>query len=157
MGEVLGKEEEAQKLLSDFNEKITAAKKLLEEKEITSKTFSLMEGGNGSVWVFGDKWGRGGDLLYSHLGLKAPDIIQEEIIGKDQYRDVSMEVIGDYAGDYIIYSGELGDLEGNPVWESLPAVKSGNVIYIDYALFFNIDIFSTDVQLNYIMNQFAER
>lgn len=157
LGEVLSKEAEAQKLLSDFNEKVVAAKKLLEETEITSKTFSLMEGGNGSVWVFGDKWGRGGDLLYSHLGLKAPKVIQEEIIGKDQYRDVSMEVIGDYAGDYIIYSGELGDLEGNPVWESLPAVTSGNIIFIDYDLFYNIDIFSTNVQLDYIMDQLADR
>lgn len=157
LGEVLGKEEEAKQLLSDFNEKLDAAKEALREKDIMTKTFSLMEGGNGSIWVFGDKWGRGGDLLYSHLGLQAPEIIEKEIIGKDQYRDISLEVVDQYAGDYIIYSGELGDLKGNPVWESLPAVKSGNVIYIDYALFFNIDIFSTNVQLDFIMDQFADR
>lgn len=85
--------------------------------------------------------------------MNAPQVIEDEIIGKDQYRDLSLEAIGDYAGDYIILSGELGDLADSPVWNSIPAVKAGNVIPIDFTLFFDIDIYSSDVQLDYIMGQ----
>lgn len=47
------------------------------------KTFSIFEGNdNGGAWAYGDKWGRGGDLIYSHMEFKAPEIIQNEIIGK---------------------------------------------------------------------------
>lgn len=157
LGQILNKEEEAKKVLSDFKEKIENAKKELEEKEIKDQTFSIFEAdGNGGVWVYGDKWGRGGDLLYSQLGLNAPQIIKDEIIGKDQYRQVSMESIGDYAGDYIVFSGELGDLSDNPVWNSIPAVKEGKVIPIDYTLFYDIDIYSSNVQLDYIMEKLKD-
>ncbi|WP_099204495.1 AraC family transcriptional regulator [Scatolibacter rhodanostii] len=153
LGEILNKEDEAKKLLADFNEKITSSKKQLEEKGILSKTFSIFESSsNGSIWVFGDKWGRGGDLVYSHLGLSAPKVIEDEIIAADQYRELSMEVVGDYAGDYIIFSGELGDLETNPVWNSIPAVEAGHIIPIDFTLFYDIDIYSSNVQLDYLMD-----
>lgn len=154
LGEVLGKEKEAKQVLSDFKAKIEDANKELESKDIASKTFSIFEySDNGGVWVYGDKWGRGGDLLYSHLGVKAPQIIQDEIIGKDQYRDVSLEAIKDYAGDYIVFSGDISELSDNPVWNSIPAVKAGNIIPIDFTLFYDIDIYSSNVQLDYIMEQ----
>jgi iron complex transport system substrate-binding protein len=157
LGEVLNKKEEASKVLFDFKEKITDAKEQLVSKEIMNKKFSIFEGSqNGGIWVYGDKWGRGGDLIYSQLGLKAPDVIKSEIIGKDQYREVSLEAIKDYAGDYIIFSGEIGELENNPVWKSIPAVKAGHVIPIDFALFFDIDIYSSGVQLDYIMDKLLE-
>lgn len=156
-GEVLGKEEEAKTLLSDFKEKLESAKAEMETMGIADSTFSIFEASSdGSVWVYGDKWGRGGDILYSQLGLKAPDVIQSEIIGKDQYRDVSLEAINDYAGDYIVFSGELGDLADSPVWNSIPAVKEGNIIPIDFTLFYDIDIYSSNVQLDYLMDQLEE-
>lgn len=154
LGEILNKEAEAAEALSSFTAKIENAKNKLASTGIALQTFSVFEySSNGGVWVYGDKWGRGGDLLYSHLGLMAPTVIQDEIIGKDQYRELSMEVVGDYAGDYIIFSGELGELENSAVWNALPAVKNGNIIRIDYDLFYNIDIYSSEVQLDYIMSQ----
>jgi len=153
MGDVLNKQEEAKTILTEFNEKLKDAKVILTEKNIMNKTFSVIEGdGNGGIWVFGDKWGRGGDLLYSHLGFQAPEIVEKDIISGEQYRDVSMEVIGEYIGDYIIIAEGLEDLEGNKIWESLPAVKAGNVIPIDFTLFYDIDIYSTSIQLDYLMD-----
>lgn len=68
LGELLGKEDKAAEIISNFNTKIENAKKELESKDIYSKTFSIFEASDGGgVWVYGDKWGRGGDLLYSHL------------------------------------------------------------------------------------------
>ncbi|RKD30652.1 ABC transporter substrate-binding protein [Lacrimispora algidixylanolytica] len=158
LGEILNKEEEAKKALVDFKEKIAKAKETLNQKGIDSQTFSIFDSGSsGSIWVYGDKWGRGGDLLYSQLGLKAPDIIQKEIIAKEQYRELSMESVQDYAGDYIIFSGELGNLADNPVWNSIPAVKAGHVIQIDHNLFYDIDLYSSEVQLNYLMKALIDK
>lgn len=157
LGEILGKEEEAKAILSEFKTKIENAKTEMETMGIGDSTFSIFEGSdNGGVWVYGDKWGRGGDILYSHLGLQAPQVIEDEIIGKDQYRDVSLEAINDYAGDFIVFSGELGDLSENPVWNSIPAVKDGKIIPIDFTLFYDIDIYSSNVQLDYLMEQLRE-
>ncbi|MDR1547445.1 MAG: ABC transporter substrate-binding protein [Hungatella sp.] len=152
LGEVLNRQEEAEKALKNFEHKLKEAKEELAEKQIMDKTVSIFgTEANGSIWVFGDKWGRGGDLIYSHLGFKAPEIVQNEIIAKDQYRDVSMEVIQDYAGDYLILSGDTEELNGNTIWESLPAVKNGRTIPIDFTLFYDIDIYSSSVQLDYLL------
>lgn len=153
MGDVLNKQEKADTVLDEFHQKLEGAKAALREKNVLDKTFSVIESdGNGGIWVFGDKWGRGGDLLYSHLGLQAPEIVEKEIIAAEQYRDVSMEVISDYIGDYIIIARGLEELEGNTIWESLPVVKEGNVIPIDFTLFYDIDIYSSNVQLDYLLD-----
>ena len=55
------------------------------------------------------------------IRFKALDVIQNEIIAKDQYREISLESVKDYAGDYIIFEGEVGKLENNSVWQSIPA------------------------------------
>ncbi|WP_099469588.1 ABC transporter substrate-binding protein [Konateibacter massiliensis] len=156
LGEILGKEEEAKAALSDFEGKINNAKAEMETMGIADSTFSIFEASENGIWVYGDKWGRGGDILYSHLKLNAPEVIQSEIIGKDQYRDVSLEAINDYAGDFIVFSGNLGDLEDNPVWNSIPAVKDGKIIPIDFTLFYDIDIYSSNVQLDYLMEKLKE-
>ncbi len=153
MGDVLNRQEKANAVLDQFHQKLEEAKASLRDKNVLDKTFSVIESdGNGSIWVYGDKWGRGGDLLYSQLKLQAPEIIEKEIIAGEQYRDVSMEVISDYIGDYIIIARGLEELEGNTIWESLPAVKAGNVIPIDFTLFYDIDIYSSNVQLDYLLN-----
>lgn len=153
LGEVLNRQAEAEKAINNFNQKIEDAKTALTDKNILNKTISIFEqDSDGSIWVYGDKWGRGGDLIYSHLGFKAPDIVANEIIAKEQHRNISMEVIQDYAGDYLILSGETDKLKGNTIWESLPAVKNGNTIPIDFTLFYDIDIYSTNVQLDYLLD-----
>lgn len=153
LGDVLNRQAEAEKAINNFNQKIEDAKAALAEKNILNKTVSIFEQDtDGSIWVYGDKWGRGGDLIYSHLGFKAPDIVANEIIAKEQHRNISMEVIRDYSGDYLILSGETNKLKGNTIWESLPAVKNGNTISIDFTLFYDIDIYSTCVQLDYLLD-----
>jgi len=152
MGDVLNKQEEAALTLKEFNIKLESARAALAGKNILEKTFSVIEGdGNSGIWVYGDKYGRGGDLLYNSLGFHAPEIVEKEIIAGEQYREVSMEVIGDYIGDYIIIAWGLNELDGNKIWESLPAVKKGNVISVDFNLFFYNDIYSSNVQLDYLM------
>ena len=151
MGDALNRQEEAESALKEFSQRLEEVKATLAETKIMEKTFSVIDGdGNGGVFIYGDKYGRGADLLYNHLGLHAPEIVEREIIQGEQYREVSMEVIDDYIGDYIIIAWGLEELEGNKIWESLPAVKDGNVIPVDFNLFFYNDIYSSNVQLDYL-------
>lgn len=153
IGDVLNKQEEAELVLKEFNLKLEEARAALAGKNILEKTFSVIESdGNRAIWVYGDKYGHGGELLYSSLGFRAPEIVEKEIIAGEQYKEVSLEVISEYIGDYIIIAWGLNGLEGNKIWESLPAVKNGNVIPVDFNLFFYNDIYSSNVQLDYLMD-----
>ncbi|MBB6623790.1 ABC transporter substrate-binding protein [Clostridium gasigenes] len=157
LGQVVNKEEEAKKLIKDFNYKLADAKKKLDKTGILNKKVSIFEGADesGSIYVYGDKWGRGGDLIYNKLGFKAPDVIQNEIINGEQYRDISLEVLPEYSGDYIIFASDIpNSLKGNSVWENIPAVKENHIITIDEKLFYYMDIYSANVQLDYFVEKF---
>lgn len=157
LGKVVNKEEEAKKLIKDFNYKLADAKKQLDKIDILNKKVSIFEGADesGSIYVYGDKWGRGGDLIYNKLGFKAPDVIQNEIINGEQYRDISLEVLPEYSGDYIIFANEIpNSLKGNSVWENIPEVKENHIIPIDEKLFYYMDIYSANVQLDCFVKKF---
>ncbi|MCS4471563.1 hypothetical protein JQ038_01055 [Clostridium botulinum] len=42
------------------------------------KSFTLLEQGTKEIMVFGNKWGRGGEIFYDYLGLKAPNVIKKK-------------------------------------------------------------------------------
>jgi len=154
IGDAVGRQEEAKKLLNDFDKKIEESKQKLEKAGIMDKTFTLLENNSGKVWVFGNKWGRGGEVFYDYLDLKAPDIIEKEIIDGDQYRELSLEALPEYCGDYVINStwGGKDTLSNNDVWNNTTAVKEGRVIKTSAELYFYVDIYSMDVQLDKFVN-----
>ncbi|MEW9096028.1 MAG: ABC transporter substrate-binding protein [Clostridiaceae bacterium] len=159
IAEAVGKKEEAKKVLEDFNNKIEISKEKLRKAGIMDKTFTLIEQDTKQITVFGNGWGRGGEILYDYLDLKAPDVIEKEIINGEQCKDVSLEVFPEYSGDYIMqavwdYGGDK--LKDNNLWMNLPAVKEGKVIKTDWNLFFYMDLYSMDKQLDYIVNAILE-
>jgi iron complex transport system substrate-binding protein len=150
IGEAVGKQEEAKKILDDFNKKIEVSKDKLKKAGVMDKSFTLVENNSGKVWVFGNKWGRGGEVFYDYLDLKAPDVIEKEVINGDQYREISLEALPEYCGDYIINSGwdEQDSLNNNEVWNNITAVKEGRVIKTSAELYYYMDIYSMNVQLD---------
>ncbi|APQ95290.1 ABC transporter substrate-binding protein [Clostridium botulinum] len=155
IAEAVGKQEEAKKVINNFKNKVETSKKKLEVAGVMDKTFTLIEQDTKQITVFGNNWGRGGEILYDYLGLKAPDVIKKEIINGEQYKDVSLEAFPEYSGDYIIqavwnYGGD--NLKDNNLWRNLPAVKENRVIKTDWNLFFYKDLYSMDKQLDYLVN-----
>lgn len=148
VGDVLNKQEEAKQILTDFHKKVEESKTALKQAGIMNKTISIFSPSDSGFLVYGDRWGYGGGVLYSELGFRAPEIVEKEIIGGDQWRDVSLEVLNEYAGDYIIFLGDLTSLKNNSVWESIPAVKEGRVIQFEFNSFIDSDITSSFVQLS---------
>jgi iron complex transport system substrate-binding protein len=149
VGKVIGKEAEAKKALSDFESQAEAYKAQLIKAGIENKTITVMEG----TYLFGDKYGRGADIVYNYLGFRAPDKLQEVFSRGDMYLEVSMEVLPQYCGDYILSSVWDGseDLSQNAVWNSIPAVKDGHVIKIDFSDYFSRDLYTSGKQMKMLV------
>ncbi|KPN97707.1 ABC transporter substrate-binding protein [Lysinibacillus sp. ZYM-1] len=159
IGEVLGKEKEAKELLANFYAKVEDSQEKLKEAGILDKTVSIMEGGKGKMSVVTSyTFGRGSQALYEYLGMKAPDIIQQKMEDKantQEAMDVSLEVLTEYAGDYVFRSSYEGmvDLTDHPVWSSIPAIKEGRLIEIDFGFCYYNDIYSLTKQLDFIVER----
>jgi len=151
IGEAVGKQKEAKKVIDNFKQKVKDSKEKLNKAGVMDKTFTLLESDSGkTLMIFGNKYGRGGEIFYDYLDLKAPDIIEKEIIDADQYRQLSLEALPEYCGDYIINSGwdEQDSLNNNEVWNNITAVKEGRVIKTSAELYYYMDIYSMNAQLD---------
>lgn len=138
-GEILGKQREAQQWKENFDRKAASYKEQLASVIAKGETVSIIEVWAQGTFVYGNNWGRGGFSLYNALGLSAPEIVENEILNKEQYRQISLEVLPDYAGDYIfltVYEADGGDkaaqeIKESPIWQSLPAFKNNRIIELD--------------------------
>ncbi|SIR24264.1 ABC transporter substrate-binding protein [Paenibacillus macquariensis] len=128
-GELLDKEEEAKTWLLQYDQRIAEAKAKVDIAIATDASFSIMEDGGKSTWVYGDNFGRGGQPIYQALGRKPPSVVASEIMEK-QWAELSEEMIEKYAGDYIIMTSNertIEDFQKDPIWGSVPAVKNGHI------------------------------
>ncbi|MFF2886260.1 ABC transporter substrate-binding protein [Paenibacillus sp. NPDC057967] len=158
LGEIFGKEDQAKGLMDNLYEKVELSKQKLQQAGILDKTVTIMESNKGSMAVMvGMGYGRGSQIIYQYLGLKAPEIVQQEIDNSKNdatSMDVSYEVLPQYAGDYVFRSAFEGmaDLSDNPIWNNIPAVKEGRLIDMSFGLFFYNDIFSLEKQLDFVVD-----
>lgn len=131
LGELTGRQERAKEILAAYRQDLAGAKNRLPESVRDKKVVAIrIRVGNIFVYptnVFFN------DILYQELGLAAPEAIKsvkaQEII--------SMEKFSEIDPDYIFLQYEvsespsnpkaLEDLQQNPVWQRLKAVKNGRV------------------------------
>lgn len=163
LGEVLGKEEEAKKQVTTFEEKLVKAKDSFAKDEFKGKTFSIFEDwGSASYGVYYETGSRGGTLLYDHIGLKYPDKLKELIEKSGETREgLSYEVAADYFGDYVIWFLQPGkkdsEFEKTKIWPTIPAVKDGHILTVPgdlNGLFYYSDVSSLTHQLDYFVEHF---
>lgn len=154
-GEVFGVPEKAEMVMSDFEKKAEESKKQLSEKGLADKNVILLENQTkGILRSFGDDYGRGGEIIYQYLGLKAPERIQKEVMDQEgvDFIDISYETLKDYVGDYIFSDQRISELKGVEVWESLPAVREGRLVQNSSGMFWFSDITSMNAQMDFIMD-----
>lgn len=154
-GQITGKEEKAQELISAFTQKVAESKKKLTEAQKLSKTVILLENQQaGSLRAFGNDYGRGGELIYNELGFRAPERMMTEVINKKgvSFIDISYEVLGEYSADYIFSDEKIKELADNQVFQSLSAVKEGRLIETNSGMFWFSDIMSMNAQLDFIVD-----
>ncbi|MBM7642408.1 ABC transporter substrate-binding protein [Streptococcus loxodontisalivarius] len=153
LGKVFGKEDEAEEWLSNWKDKVADAKEELSSILPTSTTFTVMDLYDKNIYLYGNNWGRGGELIYDALGYSAPAKVQSDVFPTG-YFGVSQEAIADYVGDYALLNVNdstkeaAASLTESDVWKNMTAVKEGHIIESDYNLFYFSDPMSLDKQLD---------
>lgn len=133
-GELLGVSDKAEAWLAQYDERIAAAKSKVDAAIGETASFSILERSEKAIWVYGDNFGRGGQPVYQALGRKPKAEVADELMEK-QWMELSLEVLPQYAGDYLVVTvGSSSDwllenFQSDPVWGSLDAVKN-NRIYV---------------------------
>ncbi|MFC3745537.1 ABC transporter substrate-binding protein [Paenibacillus sp. GCM10012306] len=153
LGALLGKEDAANQALADYDKKLSDAKKQLGDT-LTDKTAILLQGGDEKGYnLFGPGF-FGGAMLYDSFGFKAPSLIN------GSYETYSLETLPQLKEvDYIfVLSGEgrAKPPEDNPLWQELPAVKSGNVFAVDSGHWFNANPIANGLVIDDIVRYIHE-
>lgn len=152
IGKAVNQEQKAADWIADFKERAQTAGEEIKAKIGADSTISVIEGDSKNLYTFGSGWGRGTEIIYQAMGLKMPDKVKE-MTAKDGYYNLSLEILPEYMGDYVIYSKEsAGDasFQETSTYKEIPAVKNNHVYEVDASTFYFNDALSLDYQLDFI-------
>lgn len=129
IGKLLNKEKEAQAWVDDFKKRAQAAGEEIRAKIGEDATVSVIEAYDKNLYVFGNNWARGTEILYQAMNLKMPEKVKEMAL-KSGYYAISAEVLPEYAGDYVIlskYADADASFQETETYKNIPAVKNNHV------------------------------
>lgn len=156
IGKLLNKEKEAQSWVNDFKKRTAKAGSDIKAKIGEDTTVSVIENFDKQLYVFGDNWGRGTEILYQEMKLKMPEKVKKMAL-KDGYYAISPEVLPEYAGDYLIFSkNQDGDtsFEKTDTYKNIPAVKNNHVFEANAKEIYFNDPITLDYQLDFFTQKF---
>lgn len=155
VGKLLNKEEEAKEWIDDYQERAREAGEEIKAEIGEDATVSVMETFDKQLYVFGDNFGRGTELLYQEMGLAKPEKV-EEMTSDEGYYALSTEVMSDYAGDFIILSSDGEDLsfQETETYKRIPAVENDRVFIADADEFYFNDPITLEYQLEFFKDNF---
>lgn len=157
IGDVLNKQEEAETVLNNYNDKLSKAKESIKDAGLSEATVTIGQFSDEGNYIAGAKHAAG-VVAYHEMGLKVPQKIQTEIIDKDQYwGNISLEVLEPFCGDYMISLGEVSNsLQSSPVWKSIPAIQKGRLGSLDTSITWYTDIMSSSALVDLITDNLLE-
>ena len=133
---VFNKEDVAENWLKEYEEKAKAEGEKIKSQYGEATTYLSFLASGGQFFIFD---GAGfGSVLYEDMNLGKPE-------GMPEQSDISLPVVT-YEGlasintDYIFLIAtdeDLAQLESNAIWNSIPAVKNGNVVVLESSPYFN--------------------
>ncbi|WP_313894067.1 AraC family transcriptional regulator [Psychrobacillus sp.] len=151
LGKWLGRKQEAEDWLAHFNHK---------ENMMWQKLQSTLKNGEtASVFVFdhGKRLFVMGSTglptsLYHPFGFQPGELIKKIIDEEEGYKEITIDLLGDYAGDriFMLLSENLEsrlateELIKSPLWNNLPAVKNGYVYLVDATKWNSGDAFTRE-------------
>ncbi|GAB2566417.1 iron-hydroxamate ABC transporter substrate-binding protein [Gracilibacillus alcaliphilus] len=133
-GELLGKEEEAEQTLADYDKKVSAAKEELDEL-LGDESVAMM-------WVVGGKYflfeenRHSANMIYNELDVEVPGLVQELGQGEEAWNPIALEKLSEIDADHMIILGYENDegieaLKDSSVWNNTDVVKNDHVYYIE--------------------------
>ncbi|MDO3409976.1 ABC transporter substrate-binding protein [Saccharibacillus sp. CPCC 101409] len=131
IGDVLGKKDEAQKVLDDYDAKAADAKTKVDEATGGAKKAAVLWVLEKDVFVVNQNLSSG-DVIYNDLGMTVPDIVkQASESSESNWSSLSLELLADIDADYLFLVNASGkdkdQVLSDPVWKNIPAVKEGQV------------------------------
>ncbi|MFB6803848.1 iron-hydroxamate ABC transporter substrate-binding protein [Peribacillus butanolivorans] len=156
IGKLLNKEKEAQAWVDDFKKRAKTTGEDIKAKIGEDATVSVFEKFDKQFYVFGDNWGRGTEILYQEMKLAMPEKVKEVAL-KDGYFALSLEVLSDYAGDYVILSNnkdEDNSFQQTDTYKNIPAVKNNQLFEANAKEFYFNDPITLDYQLDFFSKSF---
>lgn len=153
IGKLLSKEEEAQEWVDDFSQRAEEVGDKIKAKHGEDVTVTVFETESKNFYVFGDNWARGTEVIYQAMGLTMPEKVEEDV--RDEgYSALSLEVLGEYAGDFVVVSRNEGDnaFMDSDMWKAIPAVENNQVIEIDT----KASTYSDPITLEYLLAIFEK-
>ncbi|MFL1676208.1 iron-hydroxamate ABC transporter substrate-binding protein [Paenibacillus dendritiformis] len=156
IGKLLNKEKEAQDWVDDFKKRTQQAGEEIQAKIGKDATVSVLEKFDKQLYVFGDNWGRGTEILYQAMHLNMPDKVKEMAL-KDGYYAVSLEVMSEFAGDYVILSKNSdadNSFQNTDTYKNIPAVKNNRLFEVNAKEFYFNDPLTLDFQLYFFRKSF---
>ena len=156
IGKLLNKEKEARAWIDDFKQRVQKAGEEIRAKIGPDATVSVIESFDKQLYVYGDNWGRGTEILYQEMKLKMPEKIKETAL-KEGYYAISTEVLPEYAGDYIVFSkwkDTDSSFQQTDTYKNIPAVKNNRVFEANAEEFFLNDPLTLDFQLDFLTKSF---
>lgn len=156
IGKLVNKEDEAQAWVDDFTKRAAEAGEQIKEKIGPDATVSVVENFDKQLYVYGDNWGRGTEVLYQAMGLNMPEKVKEDAL-EAGYFALSTEVLPEYMGDYVIFS-KFDDadtsVEDSESFQNTAAAKNDRVYEVDGNAFYFNDSNTLDYQLEFIKESF---
>ncbi len=159
--QLLNKQSEAKKWAKNFKQTAAKDRKKLDKAGITKqKTVGIYELQDGKLYVYGTNFGRGGQALTTGLNFTLPKKIKAIDKGAG-FKQISVEALPQYQADYMFFTSystkgnadqELKDLQANPVWKNLKAVKAKHVITLPFQKMYYYDQTATMDQLDLVTN-----
>lgn len=156
IGKLLNKEKEAQAWVDDFKERAAQAGEDIKAKIGADTTVSVIEKFDKQLYVYGNNWGRGTEILYQEMKLKMPKKVEENAL-KPGYFAISLEVLPEFMGDYVIFSKfDQTDtsVETTETYKNIPAVKNQHVYEVNGSEFYFNDPLTLDMQLDFFKEKF---
>lgn len=129
IGKLLNKEKEAQAWVDDFQTRVAKTGDEIRAKIGEDATVSVFESFDKDLYVFGDNWARGTEILYQGMKLKMPEKVKQVALDAG-YFAMSVEVLPEYAGDYVVFSKYKdadSSFEETETYKNIPAVKNNRV------------------------------
>lgn len=158
-GDMVGKKEQAERWLTEFNAKVAKAKQQVGAVIEADKTFSILNVRAKQFFIYNDV-NMGGNVIYKYLGLKPPAKVLKDVIEGEVW-EISAEVIPEYIGDHLFIATNKDAeeaLEKNKnIWANTAAVRNGKVYELDFDLFLLTDPISVSNQMDIITKQLLEK
>ncbi|MEK3887875.1 ABC transporter substrate-binding protein [Bacillus sp. FSL K6-3431] len=145
VGNILGKEKEADAWIVKLDEKASEGRKKIVNKISKDEVVSIfMTYGKDTLRLYGAR--NIGHVFYRSLELTPPAYIQEKLKTDPKfeefvYDDISMEKLPEFLGDRIVMlsfeqetkeaGGMLNQIEQSALWKNVDAIKNNQVYYIE--------------------------